>query len=269
MRTIVESDTVLFLLNVIAIFMIIHTVVHKLILLDGFVHSVCLEDRMKKRFPCIYGYGVDEYFVLKGLGVFTSVLALVFVILNGVDSLYCVSSLWSVAIEVFISCIFVSIYGIQLHKYESAFPGAAIPFLFSCIGVLLTASILWRNVMTFFLFVVFVLWFLVCSRKITSIARTLVWGDHAVVRIADVVLDSEKESFYLLFYSKNDITIFLKERHKIVFGKIDCVELIERTSKSFGELEDRDGRKGIIPLSTKFVAWATGVHVFRTRQREK
>lgn len=265
MRTIVESDTVLFILNVIAIFIIIHTVVHKLILLDGFVHSVCLKDRMKKRFPCIYGYGVDEYFVLKGFGLFTSILALVFVILNGVDSLYCVSSLWSVAIEIFISCVFVSIYGIQLHKYESAFQGTVIPFLFSCIGILLTASILWKNVITFILFVGFVLWFLVYNRKITSIARTLVWGDHAVVHIEDVILDSEKESFYLLFYSKSDITIFLKERHKIVFTKIDCVEHIERTSKLFDELDARGRQKCVIPLSTKFVAWVTGSYVFRSK----
>ncbi len=261
MRTIAESDTVLLVLNVIAILIIIDTIVHKLILLDGFVHSFCLRDRMKKRFKCIYGYGVDEYFILRGLGLFTSILALVFVVLNGIATLYSVSALCSVVIEIFISFVFVGIYGIQLHKYESAFKGIVIPFLFSCVAVLLTASVLFKSVITLLLFVAFVLCFLVCNKKITSIARTLEWGDHAIVRIADVVLDSDEEQFYLIFYSKNNITIFLKERYKIVFRKIDCVEHIERVSKLF----DSDG----CSLSTKFVEWVTGVHVFRSKQQNK
>ena len=94
---------------------------------------------------------------------------------------------------------------------------------------------------THILFVAFVLLFFVCSRKITSIARTLGWGDHVVVHIAGVVLDSEEEQFYLIFYSKNNITIFLKERYKIVFRKIDCVEHIEQISKSFDEPNDSNG----------------------------
>ncbi len=198
MRTIAESDTALIVFNVIAILIIIDTIVHKLILLDGFVHSFCLRDRMKKRFKCIYGYGVDEYFILRGLGLFTSILALVFVVLNGIATLYGASALRNVVIKIFISCVFVGIYGIQLHKYENAFKGIVIPFLFSCVAVLLTASVLFKSVITILLFVAFVLWFLVCNKKITSIARTLEWGDHAVVRIADVVLDAEEEQFYLI-----------------------------------------------------------------------
>lgn len=206
----IDSD-VFKILNFVAVFTTLFAFAwFKLILLDEYVHSFWLKERMKRKFECIYGYGIDEYFVLARLSFLTGILVLMIIILNGVDVVSGVFSSWSLVIEGCISSVFISIYGIQLSKYESAFglKEIVIPFVSSCMGLLMTSMFVWHSKMLSILFLFFAYCFIICSNEIRSIAKTLEWGDHAIVYVGDALFDSKELQFYLIFYSKTDIEVW-------------------------------------------------------------
>lgn len=234
----------------------------KLILLDKYVHSFWLKERMKRGFECIYGYGVDEYFVLARLIFLTGILVLAFVILNGVDVVSGVFSPWSWVIESCISCVLICIYSIQLSKYRSAFgfKEIIVPLISSCIGLLITSMFVWHSRMFYILFLFFAYGFIVCANEIRNITKTLEWGDHVIVRVDGKLFDSEKSQFYLIFYSKNDVEIWWMEKEKFKHNKIDEVVNIQRLPQL------SDGMKGVqdsMPVWTRVIEWIMGLRIFR------
>lgn len=194
----IESD-VFKIVNFIVVFATLFTFAwFKLILLDEYVHSFWLKKRMKKGFEYIYGYGVDEYFVLARLIFLTGVLVLAFIVWNSVGAAFGVFFSWSWVVQGCISCTLVFIYCIQLSKYDSAFgfKEVIVPFISSCIGLLLTSMF---GTQLFFFFLFFAFSFIVCSKEIRSITKTLKWGDHVIVRVGKKILDSKEQQFYLIF----------------------------------------------------------------------
>lgn len=258
----VESD-IFKIFNFIAVFATLFTFAwFKLILVDQYVHSFWLKKRMRKSFKCIYGYGVDEYFVLARLNVLTSILVLAFVILNGVDVVSGVFSPWSVVVEGVVSGVFICIYCMQLRKYDSAFgfSQVIVPFVSSCIGLLVTSMFVWHSVSLAVLFLFFAFTFVVCMNEIMSIGKTLEWGDHAIVCLDDEILDSKELQFYLIFYSENDIEIWWTEDKNFKHRKVDEIKSIER----FSRLSNRiNGVKDSTPVWIRVVEWIMGLRIFR------
>lgn len=257
-----DSDTFK-IISVIAAFVTLFTFAwFKLILLDKFVHSFWLKERMKRNFRCIYGYGIDEYFILERLGFLTGVLVLLFMILNGVDSLYGVFTLKNVFVETFISGTFICIYCIQLSRYESVFgfKKEIVPFVCSCIGLFITSMFVWKSVALRGLFLFFAYCFIICVKEIMIIAKTLEWGDHVVAHVKNKVFDSNEQQFYLIFYTENDITIIINEGYQFVYGKVDCIESIERIPRLSDETE---GFWVPTPLYVKIIEWVMGLNIFK------
>lgn len=249
-------------IGVIATFVTIFTFAwFKLILLDEYVHSFCLKERMKRGFECIYGYGVDEYFVLARLTFLTSILVLAFIILNGVDVVYGVFSSVSLMIESCISVVIVCTYGVQLSKYESAFgfSGVIVPFVSSCIGVLLTSMFVWHSGAFRILFLFFAYCFIICANEIRGATKTLECGDHAIVYVGDKLFDSKELQFYLIFYSKCNVEIWWMEKKGFKHKKVDEVKIIERLP------QPSDGMKGVqdsTPVLVRAIKWIMGLRVF-------
>lgn len=251
------------ILNFVATFTILFAFAwFKLILLDEYVHSFWLKERMKRKVECIYGYGIDEYFVLARLSFLTGILVLMIIILNGVDVLSGVFSSWSLVIEGCISSVFISIYGIQLSKYESAFGSReiVIPFVSSCMGLLMTSMFVWYSRMLSVLFLFFAYCFIICSNEIRSITKTLEWGDHAIVRIGDALFDSKELQFYLIFYSKTDIEVWWIEKRLLKYAKMDEIVSIERIPQPSDYTK---GAQTVIPVWRMVVEWFMGLRIFR------
>ncbi len=258
-----ENSNVFKVIGVVAIFVTIFTFAwFKLILLDEYVHSFWLKERMKRKFECIYGYGIDEYFVLARLSFLTGTLVLTIIILNGVDVLSGVFSPWSLVIEGCISSVFISIYGIQLSKYESAFGSReiVIPFVCSCMGLLMTSMFVWHSRMLSILFLFFVYCFIMCSNEIRSITKNLEWGDHAIVYVGDALFDSKELQFYLIFYSKTDIEVWWVEKRFLKHEKIDKIVSIERMPQPSDYTK---GAQTVIPVWMMVVEWFMGLRIFR------
>lgn len=258
----IDSD-IFKIFNFVAVFVTLFAFAwFKFILLDEYVHSFWLKERMKRGSECIYGYGIDEYFVLARLSFLTGILVLVIIILNGVDVFSGVFSPWSLVIESCISCVFVCVYVIQLSKYESAFEFEAVvvPFVSSCMGLLITSMFVWHSRMFSILFLFFTYCFIICVKEILGITKTLEWGDHAIVRVGNRSFDSSRYQFYLIFFSKSKVTMVLRENHRFRFRQIDEVVRIEQLPKASDEV---DRRQDSVPVWRKVVEWFMGLGIFR------
>lgn len=234
----------------------------KLILVDEFVHSFWLKERMKRGFQCIYGYGVDEFFVLSRFQLLTGFLVLLFTLLNGIDIVTGVFSPWSLVVEGLISCVFVGCYCIQLGKYESFFGvrEVLVPFVSSCIGLFLTSMLSALSIVFVGLFLFFVFGFIKCTNEIMRIAKTLQWGDRAVVCVGGEILDSEEHEFYLIFYSEHDVEIVLKDAQNFLYGKINEVKSIDRFPRVSDNME---GWETMTPMWVKGIERFMGLGIFK------
>jgi len=260
----VFEDSDLFrILGVIATFITIFTFAwFKFILADEFVHSFWLEERMKRGFQCLYGYGVDEFFVLSRLQLLTGFLVLLFTILNSIDVVTGVFSPWSLVIESFISCLFIVRYCIQLGKYKSffGFNKVLVPFVSSCTGLLITSMFSTLSIVFACLFLFFVFGFIVCTNEIMNIVKTVQWADYAVVCVDGQILDSKEQQFYLIFYSEQDVEIVLKDGKNFKYGKVDEIKNVERLPR----LSDRlSGLKTKTPVWVRVIEKVMGLAVFR------
>lgn len=251
------------ILNFVAVFTTLFAFAwFKLILLDEYVHSFWLKERMKRKFECIYGYGIDEYFVLSRLIFLTGILVLTSIILNGVNIVSGVFCSWSLVIEGCISSVFLCIYCIQLSKYESAFgfKEIVVPLVSSCMGLLITSMFVWHSRMLFILFLFFAYCFIICVKEIMHITETLEWGDHAIVHCGKQSFDSRTQQFYLIFYSKTDIEVWWIEKRLLKHEKIDEIVRIERMPQPS---DYTNGAQTVIPVWMMVVEWFMGLRIFR------
>lgn len=256
-----EDSDIFKVLNIIAVFATLFSFAwFKLFLVDKFVHSFWLKLRMKKGFKCIYGYGVDEYFVLARMSFFTGFLFLLFTIVNSVNFLQGGIHLESVITEVCISCIVISTYCWQLHKYESAFSEVVNPFVASCIGLLVTAIFIWQSG-KFLVFLLFFLYsFLICSNELTKAVKCLDWGDQVTVCIGDEMFNSEQQRFYLIFYSKSNIVMVLEEETQYKRRKVDGIESLSIAHKASDRV---DGWEDLSPVYIKIIEKFMGLRIFK------
>lgn len=203
----------------------------KVLLFDEFVHSFWLKRRMKLKYTCIYGFGVDECFVLTRLAFFTGALVCLFVLLNSIDFLTGMLAIWSIVLELIIGLIMFIIFCIQLHKYESAFSNNLISFVASCVGVFVSSILAYYNFFMLMLFFFFSYCFIYCAKEIMSTAKMLESGDHVVVRIDDTLFDSKNHQFYLIFYSKTRVKFILRENHSFRYGWVTEVISLDKLPK--------------------------------------
>ena len=228
----------------------------KLVLLDGFVHSFWLKRRMSKGLKCIYGYGIDEFFVLSRFGFIVGSLAVLILIVNCCNG----SLAFEGACVEGVICVGVfAVYCIQLEKYDGPFNGIVIPFMASCLGCVVAAIFCMYSWWIVGLGLFFVYCVIVCLKEIDGSVRKLVWGDHAIVRVGNKVFDSSQERFYLIFYGESKVTLVLQEDDILRCRSVDQVVCIDRLPKASDGI---DGWEDLTPVWKRVVERVMGLRVF-------